>query len=116
MSHRSKSRRTQKRQRFVETETRKRLIKPGPVIGALGVIIVGLLGYVALADSSKSKPITEVTSIPVASSSGAQISIPLENDHIQIASAFEREPILDKKAVLHPERGRDRNYEWNRQA
>jgi hypothetical protein len=43
MSHRSRNRRAQKRQQFVETETRKRSIKPGTLIAGLGVIIVGLL-------------------------------------------------------------------------
>src|SRR5215469_4789278 len=40
----------------------------------------------------------------------------IEDDDVQVACAFEREPVFHKKAILCPERCRDRNYERYRQA
>jgi len=75
MSHSSKDRRTQKRQRFTEAHNLKRSISPNIVLAIMGVILVIALIYLASAGSAKSNAVTEVTAVP--GGSPAQIEIPL---------------------------------------
>ncbi len=77
MSHSSKNKRTQKRERFADRSARKQSIKPSTLIAIFGVITVGLLVFSAFTDSSKSKSTSEVTATPAEGSSIAQISLPL---------------------------------------
>lgn len=79
MSHSSRNKRAQKRERFADRPARKRSVKPGTLIAILGVITLGLLGFSAFTDSSKSKSISDVTATPVEGSSIAQISLPLSD-------------------------------------
>lgn len=77
MSHSSKDRRMQKRQRFEETHGAKRKLNPNVVLTIMGGILVVALVYLASAGSAKSNSVTVVTAVPAAGSSPAQIQIPL---------------------------------------
>jgi hypothetical protein len=79
MLHSSKERRAQKQQRFAEAHGRKRGIDPNVVLTVTGVLLVVALVYLASAGPSKASGITEVTPIPSAGSSPAQIQIPLSD-------------------------------------
>lgn len=77
MSHSSKDRRAQKRQRFAETNAAKRSINPNVVLTVVGALLVATLVYLASAGPSKANAVTEVAAVPGDGSSPAQIRIPL---------------------------------------
>lgn len=77
MSHSSKDRRAQKRQRFAESHGAKRRVNPNVVLTVMGVVLVVALVYLASAGPSKANTITEVTAVPGDGSVPAQIQIPL---------------------------------------
>ena len=77
MSHSSKNRRAEKRERFAETHAAKRRISPNVVLTVMGVILVVALVYLASAGPSKASTVTEVTAVPGDGSSPAQVRIPL---------------------------------------
>lgn len=79
MSHSSRNKRAKKRERFADRPARKRSVKSGTLIAILGVITLGLLGFSAFTDSSKSKSISDVTATPSEGSSIGQISLPLSD-------------------------------------
>lgn len=77
MSHKSRNRRTEKRERFAQVQKHERRVNPNYLIGALGAIVVLALIYVAVADSNKSSAGTVAQSVPAEGPSSSQIAIPL---------------------------------------
>lgn len=76
MTHKSKDRRTEKRERFAHGHTGRR-IKPNHILGVLGTLAVLAFIYLAFAGTSKSSAVTTVKPVPAGDSSSGQIQIPL---------------------------------------
>lgn len=76
MTHRSKDRRTEKRERFAHGHAGPR-IKPNHILGVLGTLVVLAFIYLAFAGTNKSSAVTAVKPVPAGDSSPGQIQIPL---------------------------------------
>jgi uncharacterized membrane protein len=77
MNHKSRNRRTEKRERFVQVQKRKGRIHPNYFIGAFGALVALALIYVAVADSNKSGAGTVAQTVQAEGPSSSQIAIPL---------------------------------------
>lgn len=89
MSHKSRDRRTEKRERFAQVHTHKRRINPSYIIGAVSAFVVLALIYVAFADSNKSSALTVARSAPAGASSSSEIAIPLSEVSNGLAKFYE---------------------------
>lgn len=76
MTHRSKDRRTEKRERFADGHASQQ-IKPNHILGVLGALLVLGLAYLAFAGPNKSSAVTVVKPVPAADSSSGEVQIPL---------------------------------------
>ena len=76
MTHRSKDRRTEKRERFAHGHSGPR-IKPNHILGVLGTLVVLAFVYVAVSGPSKSTAATAVTPVAGNGQSSGAIQIPL---------------------------------------
>ena len=97
MSHKSRNRRTEKRERFAEVQKHKQRINPNYLIGALGALVVLALIYVAVADSNKSSAGTVAQSVQAEGPSSSQIAIPLSEVGIGQAKFYEYKTSSQKK-------------------
>ena len=97
MSHKSKDRRTEKRERFAQVHKEKRRINPKHIIGALGAFVGLALLYAAVADSNKSSAATVAQLVKAEGSSSSQIAIPLSEVGTGEAKFFDYKTSSQKK-------------------
>ena len=76
MTHRSKDRRTEKRERFAHGHAGPR-IKPNYILGVLGTLVILAFIYLAFAGTNKSSAVTAVKPVTAGDSSSGAIQIPL---------------------------------------
>lgn len=98
MTHSSKDRRTQKRQRFAESHVAERRISPNIVLTVIGALLALTLGYLAFAGPGKSSAVTAVTPVPTGGSSYGEIRLPLSEVSTGRA-AFYQYKASNQKAV-----------------
>jgi uncharacterized membrane protein len=95
MSHSSKNRRTEKRERFAHGHPKRR-INPSHILAALGTLLVLALAYLAVSGPSKSSAATVVTPVAGNEPNSAEIRIPLAEVSDQ-AKFYEYQAASQKK-------------------